>query len=143
MMSFNRAPNYTQISDWASVFARPNLTFINLQSSDFGDDLAAIQDEFGITVHHFDDLNHYDDLDDVTALCAALDIVVSVSTAVSALAAGVGTPTKLVAWRQSPWNNLLLAPRGPSVDAFERNTLEPWDEVFNAIAKDIAKFQGA
>ena len=88
-------------------------------------------------------LDHYDNLDDVAALAAALDIVVSVSTAVSAIAAGVGTSTKLVAWRQSSWNNILLAPRGPSVEAFERNTWEPWDDVFQSVAKDIAEFQVA
>ena len=143
VMNPKRLPNYTKISDWAPVLRLSNVTFINLQSSDFRDDLAAIHDEFGIKVHHFDDLNHYDNLNDVAALSAALDIAVSVSTAVSAIAAGVGTPTKLVAWHQSSWNNLLLAPRGPSVDTFERNTWEPWDEVFNAIAKDIGKHQGA
>ena len=142
VMNPKRLPNYTKISDWAPVLRLSNVTFINLQSSDFRDDLAAIHDEFGIKVHHFDDLNHYDNLNDVAALSAALDIAVSVSTAVSAIAAGVGTPTKLVAWHQSSWNNLLLAPRGPSVDTFERNTWEPWDEVFNAIAKDIGKYQG-
>ena len=135
-----RLPNYTQISDWAPVFSLSDVTFINLQSSDFESDLVAIQDEFGTTVHNFDDLDHYDDLLDVAALSVALDIVVSVSTAVSAIAAGVGTPTKLAAWRQSSWNNILLAPRGPSVEAFERNTWEPWDEVFQTIAKNIAKY---
>jgi tetratricopeptide (TPR) repeat protein len=135
-----RLPNYTQISDWAPVFSLSDVTFINLQSSDFESDLVAIQDEFGTIVHNFDDLDHYDDLLDVAALSAALDIVVSVSTAVSAIAAGVGTPTKLAAWRQSPWNNILLAPRGPSVEAFERNTWEPWDEVFKNIAKEIAEY---
>ena len=139
-MEPTRLPNYTRIPDWAPVLALPNVTFINLQSSDFRDDLAAIQAEFGVTVHNFDDLDHYDNLDDVAALSAALDIVVSVSTAVSAIAAGVGTPTKLVAWRQSSWNNLLLAPRGPFVDPFERNTWEPWDDVFHSVAKDIAEF---
>ena len=139
----DRLPNYTQISDWAPLFSLLDVTFINLQSSHFGDDLAAIQDEFGITVHHFDNLNHYDNLDDVAALCAALDIVVSVSTAVSALAAGVGTPTKLLHWRQSPWNNILLTSRGPFVEVFERNTWEPWDSVFQSVARDIADFQVA
>ena len=138
-----RLPNYTQISDWAPVLTLPNVTFINLQCSDFGDDLASILDEFGTTVHHFDDLNHYDDLDDVAALSAALDIAVSVSTAVSTITAGVGTPTKMLHWRQSPWNNILLTPPGPFVDVFERNTWEPWDNVFHSVAIDIAKFQVA
>lgn len=114
-----------------------------MQCSDFRDDLASILDEFGTTVHHFDDLNHYDDLDDVAALSAALDIAVSVSTAVSTITAGVGTPTKMLHWRQSPWNNILLTPPGPFVDVFERNTWEPWDNVFHSVAIDIAKFQVA
>ena len=138
-----RLPNYTQISDWAPVLTLPNVTFINLQCSDFGDDLASILDEFGVTVHNFDDLDHYNDLDDVAALSAALDIAVSVSTAVSTIAAGVGTPTKMLHWRQSSWNNILLTPPGPFVDVFERNTWEPWDNVFHSVAKDIADFQVA
>ena len=141
-MSPPRLPNYAPISEWSPVLTLPDVTFINLQYKDFADDLTKIQNELGVTVHNFDDLDHYNNLDDVAALSAALDIAVSVSTAVSAIAAGVGTPTKLVAWHQSSWNNLLLAPRGPSVDTFERNTWEPWDEVFNAIAKDIGKYQG-
>ena len=88
-------------------------------------------------------MDHYDNLDDVAALAAALDIVVSINTAVAMIAAGVGTSTKLVAWHQSSWNNRLLAPLGPSVDVYERNTLEPWDNVFQSIAKEIAKFQVA
>ncbi len=135
-----RLPNYTQISEWAPVLALPDVTFINLQCSEFRDDLAAIHLEFGTTVHYFDDLNLYDDLDDVAALSAALDIAVSVSTAVSTITAGVGTPTKMLHWRQSPWNNILLTPRGPFVDVFERNTWEAWDNVFHSVAKDIADY---
>ena len=40
---------------------------------------------------------------------------------------------------QSPWNNILLNPVGPSVDIFERDTWETWDNVFNLIAKDTLK----
>ena len=56
--------------------------------------------------------DHFDDLDDVAALSAALDMVVSVNTAVSQIAAGVGTPTKLIAWRQSYWNNVAFRCKG-------------------------------
>ena len=79
--------------------------------------------KFGVTVHNFDDLDHYNDLEDVAALCAALDIVVSTKITVPLISAGVGTITKLANWRQSPWNNILLNPVGPLVDIFEKNTL--------------------
>ena len=138
-MSPERLPNYASISDWSPILTLPNVTFINLQYKDFADDLAKIQNELGVTVHNFDDLDHYDNLLDVAALSAALDVVVSNKTTVPLITAGVGTSTKLANWKQSPWNNILLNPVGPSVDIFERNTWEPWDNVFRLIAEDIFK----
>ena len=140
-MSPKRLPNYAPLADWSPIFTIPGVTFINLQYTDFTDDLIEIQNKFGITVHNFDDLNHFDDLDDVAALCAALDIVVSTKITVPLISAGVGTATKLANWRQSSWNNILLNPVGPSIDIFERNTWEPWHKVFTAIADDIIRLQ--
>ena len=90
-----------------------------------------------MTVHNFDDLDQYDNLDDVSALCAALDMVVSTKTTVPLIVAGVGTVTKLANWKQSPWNNILMNPVGPSIEIFEKNTLETWDNVFRLIADSI------
>ena len=134
-----RMPNYTDILEWEPVLAIPNLTFINLQSTDFDNDLQTVYDQFGIKVHNFDDLDHYDNLDEVGALCKALDMCLTVSTAVAAIAAGVGTPTKVATWRQSPWNNPLLTPCGPFVDIYERNTWETWAPVFDTLANDIKR----
>lgn len=137
VMTPARQPNYTEILDWAPLFSLPDITFVNLQSTDFVNDLKEIHDKFGVIVHNFDDLDHYDDLDDVAALSAALDVVVSVATAVPTLTSAIGTPTKLIAWRQSSWNNILFKPVGPTLDVFERNTWESWSDVFHAIADDI------
>ena len=68
-----------------------------------------------------------------------LDIVVSTHNVLIMIAPWVGTPTKFASWRQSPYNNVLLAPRGPSLDTFERNTWEPWKYVFKLIVEDIYK----
>ena len=138
-MSPKRLPNYAPLADWSPIFTTPSVTFINLQYTDFTDDLIEIQNKFGVTVHNFDDLNHFDDLDDVAALCAALDMVVSTKITVPLISAGVGTVTKLANWRQSSWNNILLNPVGPLVDMFEKNTSEPWHEVFSAISEDMMK----
>jgi len=137
VMTLNRLPNYTTTKDWKPVLSIPDVTFINLQSKNFEEDLAQIEEEFGVKVHNFNEIDHYDDLDDVAALGAALDMCVSVSTAVSTITAAVGTPTKMLHWRQSPWNNILNTPQGPSVDIFERNTWETWVEAFQNIAKDV------
>ena len=110
-----------------------------LQYKDFADDLTKIQNGFGVKVHNFDDLVHYDDLDDVVALSAALDIVVSTKITAPLITAAAGTLTKLANCPQSPSNNISLNPAGPSLDIFKRNTWEPWSNVFRAIAEDIAK----
>ena len=41
----------------------------------------------------------------------------------------------------SQWrlNNILGGPVGPLVDKFEKNTWEPWSNIFALIAEDIIK----
>lgn len=132
-----RLQNYTKMNDWSPLFSIPNITFINLQCKDFKTDISQAKSNYGVDIHNFDELDHYDDLDDVAALSLALDMCVSVSTAVSTITAAVGTPTKMLHWKQSSWNNILFTPPGPEVDVFERNTWEDWSKPFNEIAKDI------
>ena len=67
----------------------------------------------------------------MAALCSALDMVVSTKTTVPLISAAVGTSTKLANWKQSPWNNILLNPNGPSINIFERDTWDPWENIFN------------
>ena len=140
-MSSGRLPNYAPILEWSPVLKIPDVTFINLQYKDFEDDLAKVKDELGVTVHNFDDLDQYNNVDDVTALCAALDMVITTKITVVYMSAGVGTTTKLANWKQSYWNNVVSNPQSSSVDIFEKNTWEPWDKVFNLIREDIFKVQ--
>ena len=92
-----------------------------------------------MTVHNFDDLDHFNNKDDVAAFSAALDIVVSIKTTVPLISSLVGTPTRLANWRQSPWNNNLTNPIPSSVEVFERDTWEPWDNTFQLIKESIFK----
>ena len=140
-MSSIRLPNYAPIDEWSPVISVPHVKFINLQYQDFADDLAKVREEFGVTVHHFDDLDQWNNIDDVAALCAALDIIVTTKITVNYISAGVGTPTKLAIWKQSGWNTIINNPRGNSVNIFERNTWDTWENVFKSISKDISKFK--
>ena len=66
-----------------------------------------IEDEFGVTVHDFGDLDQYDNLADVAALCAALDCVVAIGNSVPVISAGVGTSTKYVIPANADWDNII------------------------------------
>lgn len=138
LMTAERSRNFTKLTDWYGVLSNCNATFVNLQCKDYKKDTAAAKHDIGVTIHDFPDLDLYDDLDDTAALSRALDLSISVSTTAGAITAGVGTPTWMIFWRQSSWNNFLLAPRGPSVKHFERNTLESWDAVFASITEHFS-----
>ena len=112
-----------------------------MQYIDFEGDLNKIKDKFGVKVHNFNDLDHFNDIDDVAALCAALDMVISSQISVPIFSGGVGTPTKVLNYRQSSCNNILLSPSSSSVNVFERNIWEPWDNVFKLIAEDVFKLK--
>ena len=132
-----RAPNYTQIAEWSPIFANRDAVFVNLQYGDDEGDLAAAKSDLGAQVHTFEDIDLYDDLDDVAALSKALDVNITVDNIEAIISAGVGTPTWVLTWRQSSNNNFLYGPRGPSVTRFERNTGETWDAAFEKIAERL------
>ena len=72
--------------------------------------MAQVREELGVTVHNFDDLDQFNDVDDVVALCAALDMAVTTKVTPMIFSSGVGTPTKIANLRQSIWNNILFNP---------------------------------
>ena len=84
-------------------------------------------------------MDHFNNIDDVAALCSALDMVVSTKTTVPLISTAVGTSTKLANWKHSSWNNILMNPTGPLISIFERDTREPWENIFKLIAEDILK----
>jgi tetratricopeptide (TPR) repeat protein len=136
-MKIERMPNYASIDEWAVLLKWEGLTFVNLQYSDFMPDIDKMRDELGIKVHNFDDLDLLDDIDDVAALCAALDHVVSTTSAIPYISAGVGTSTMLASWKQSAWSSHLFYPSGACVKKFHRNIWESWDHVFHQIHTEI------
>ena len=139
VVSAYRLQHYPPISDWSAVLKTPDVTFINLQYTDYADDIVKVKDEFGVTIHNFDDLDQYDDIDDVAALCAALDMVVSTKVTPPMISAGVGTATMVANWRQSNFNNILNNPLSKSFKMIHRDTSEPWDKVFKLIEEHISR----
>ena len=111
--------------------------FVNLQSTDYRDDITYFKDHFGCEIVHFDKLDLYNDLSDVAALSQALDCTISVATAAATISAAVGTQTIIPTWKQSPWNNILFNSRGPAVEILLKNTSDSWTPVFEEVATKL------
>ena len=136
-----RLRHYPPILEWSPILMVPDATFINLQYIDHEDDIAKVQDELGVTIYNFSDIDLYGDIDEVAALMAALDMVVSTKTTPPMISAGVGIPTIIANWRQSYYNTILTNPHSTSLEMKHKDTSETWDKVFNLIAKDILKLK--
>jgi len=97
LMTKYRARHHSGILDWAPVFRTPGCAFVNLMHGDVRPELDLLRESAGVEVHQVSGIDLWNDIDDLLALLAALDVVVAARTANCAFAAAVGTPTIRVA----------------------------------------------
>jgi ADP-heptose:LPS heptosyltransferase len=98
-------------------------------------------------VTHLDDVDLHDDIEGLAALCAACDLVVTVSNVTAHMAGALGKPVWLLApaakgrlwyWfhgrSDSPWY--------PSMRVFAQQGAGDWREVLDRVAQSLASFRG-
>jgi hypothetical protein len=139
-----RALENTNLSQWGSIFAVPGVHFVNLQYDECRDELERARGEFGVTLHDFPEVNMFDDLDETAALMKALDLVISVQTAVSGQAAALGVPS----WQMScgaDWTALGAEhnPWFPTMKCFRRAWEQSWSEITEQIAEELRRAKRA
>jgi len=100
------------LQDWGDLLRTPGVQFLNIQYGDCADDLAALTQLGGVEIRQPPQLDIKNDLDDLAALCSALDTVVGIQNATSVMAAACGAPVLFVSgpgsWTElgeaySPW----------------------------------------
>jgi tetratricopeptide (TPR) repeat protein len=113
--------------------------WVSLQYTSCDDEIAAFRERTGIPVHHWQDA--IDDYDDTAALVTALDVVVSVCTAVVHLAGALGRPALVVVpiaaeWRYGAAGEAM--PWYPTVRLFRQTRTGEWGDV---LARILAALQ--
>ena len=100
------------LQQWAALLQTPGAGFVDIQYGDSAPDLAILAQLSGVTVRRPPGLNVRDDLDDLAALCMALDGVVGIQNATTVLAGACGAAVTFVtgpgSWfqlgeDQAPW----------------------------------------
>ena len=126
------------------MLATPGISFINLQYGDCEEELAQAKREFGVEIWTPPGIDLKKDLDDVTALCVALDLVVGFANASFNLAAAAGAPAWLISTPGS-WPRLGTDryPWYPQARVFVPATYGGWDEVMAQIAEAMGEFANA
>jgi tetratricopeptide (TPR) repeat protein len=132
------------VEQWAALLRTPGVQFVNVQYGDCAPDLALLTAMSGVEIRQPPDLNIKDDIDDLAALCSALQAVVSIQNATGALAGACGAPVVFVAgpgsWTQlgeehPPW---FADARICATDSFG-----DWTPALNAAAAEIGRIVGA
>lgn len=140
-LSSERARQFSAFEEWEPVLKTPGVTFVNLQYGDCEEEIAYAKEAFGIEIWQPPGIDLKQDLDDVTALCAAIDQVVGYSNATMNLAAAVGTPCFMLTGASS-WTRLGTDyyPWYPSVRCFVTQQYGHWEQAMGNMAKALGEF---
>lgn len=138
-MGGSRLRHYSPLELWSPILETPGVRFINLQYGDAEADLAEARARgFDIWTPPGIDLKMH--LDDLAALCAALDAVMGPSTATTNLAAAIGARVFLSAgpgW----WTGFGSdqAPCYPSARVFHAEQFGQWEPVMQQMADALVE----
>ena len=79
-------------AEWLNFLGDRNAKLISLQHGDAAQEIAAAEQEFGVTIHQMPGLDTHNDLDGTAALTAELDCVTGLWNAASEMAGALGVP---------------------------------------------------
>jgi ADP-heptose:LPS heptosyltransferase len=83
----------TSLGEWQPILRVPDVTFVNLQYGDCGEELAQAQSHTGFRIHHDPEVDQLREMDTFAAQVASLDLVISISNAIAHTAGALGIPT--------------------------------------------------
>lgn len=132
----------TTLDAWAAILAQKGVRFVDLQ---YGDTVAAraeLKRKTGMELIHFDDVDNKKELDDLAALIAAFDLVITVSNTTAHLAGAVGTPTWVLvpAGMGQTWywfSDSESSPWYASLRLMRQQRAEEWQPLIKAAAQSL------
>jgi tetratricopeptide (TPR) repeat protein len=137
--STQRSVRSIPLEFWRGVLQLPGVDFISLQYTDCSEEIAKVASDGEARVHHWREA--LDDYDETAALVSALDLVVSVQTAIVHLAGALGVATwALISstpeWRYGEAGETM--PWYPAVELLRKQRGEDWTDVLGAVANRLA-----
>jgi hypothetical protein len=126
---------------WLPILRRPGLRFVSLQYTQ--DALQAVQtlrESHGIEISHWSEA--IDDYDETAALVAALDLTLTVCTAIAHLAGALGRPLWVMAPTNAEWRYGRSGDTMawyPSARIFRQTRAGDWNDVIARVEHELAQ----
>jgi tetratricopeptide (TPR) repeat protein len=133
---------FAGFDDWGAVLRQEGAAFVNLQYGDCEAELAQAKAAFGTEIWQPPGVDLKQDLDEVAALCCAMDLVVGFSNATFNIAAACGAPTWLITV-PGAWPRLGSPDRYawyPQVRVFGLEQFGDWSPVMARVAEAVGDF---
>ena len=133
-----RALACTSLQQWGELFKVPGVTWVCLQYDECREELEHARRRFGVALHRFEEVDYFNDLDEVAALMKALDLLISAPTVVGIQGVAHGVEV----WQMSygaDWqtHGTSAVPWHPSLVRFSRRWDQDWEEIIFRIAERL------
>jgi Flp pilus assembly protein TadD len=130
------------LAAWDAVLRVPNLHFISLQRDDCAGDVQDLAERQGTIIHSDFVAPGGKDADDLAALIAALDLVITVPNLVANLTGALGVPgwTLLPGWPS--WRWMMEGDRTPwypSLRLYRQGPGRRWEDVLGLLGRDLKR----
>jgi len=138
-MSGTRRREYPPLDRWRALFNTPGVRFVDLQYDGSSDERAAIRGLGASELLEPPGIHLRQDIDDLGALCAAMDSIVSVGNATAALAGACGCNLAILVGPASwPQMGSDAYPWYPNARALAARAYGDWDAVLSEAASFVA-----
>ena len=134
------------LEQWALLLNAPgsqNIQWVCLQYDDCDDDLEELQRRTDVSIHRFPSIAPLADLEEFSALVAALDLVISVDNTTVHLAGGLGTLTWAMLPEPATWywfQERQDCPWYADVKLFRQSRPGDWPGVFSRVAQSLTSW---
>jgi tetratricopeptide (TPR) repeat protein len=137
--STRRSLRSIPLDEWGRVLRLDGVDFVSLQYTDCGDEITEVARAEDVRVHHWPEA--LGDYEETAALVSALDLVISVQTAVVHLAGALGVATwalvpEIAEWRYGEHAETM--PWYPSVKLIRKQRGEDWPGVLARVEARLA-----
>lgn len=124
------------------ILELPNVQFVNLQYGDTAEEQRNSFEATGIDILNFEDIDNLNDIDRLSALISACDVVLTVSNSTAHLAASIGKRTIVMLAHHTPlwyWHSgHESSPWYPTVSIIRQSSAGCWDKPLSIAKRKLA-----
>ena len=126
----------------STILSNTNCDFINLQFGKFDEDLEKFKAKYGLNIRSINEIDIYNNIDDIAALINCLDLVIPIQNTTALLSGALGKNTWVMLTFNARWHWLTNEKKSlwyPTTKLFRQEKIGDWNTVINSIGLDLKK----